>query len=99
MSTRLTGDEQDLEAAGDLLGFKEKSHRAVSFSSFCAQDCAGQGPGGDEEDEGRGKTIPSWAPSRIQSGKVIIAAGQRATDKELLTMKWFTEGVAGKIPQ
>jgi hypothetical protein len=29
----------------------------------------------------------------------MIAAGQRATDKELLTMKWFTEGVVGKIPQ
>jgi hypothetical protein len=29
----------------------------------------------------------------------MIAAGQRATDKELLTMKWFNEGVVGKIPQ
>jgi hypothetical protein len=29
----------------------------------------------------------------------VIPAGKRATDKELLTMKWFAEGVAGKIPQ
>jgi hypothetical protein len=32
-------------------------------------------------------------------GKVTLAAGQRASDKELLTMKWFVEGVVGKIPE
>ncbi len=37
-------------------------------------------------------------PIKDQQGKVIIQAGQRAADKELLTMKWFTEGVVGKIP-
>jgi len=38
-------------------------------------------------------------PIKDQEGKVIIAAGQRASDKDLLTMKWFVEGVTGKIPE
>jgi basic membrane protein A len=38
-------------------------------------------------------------PIKDQEGTVVIAAGQRATDKELLTMKWFVEGVVGKIPE
>ena len=46
-----------------------------------------------------GKDDSFLGPIKDQSGKVMIAAGQRATDKELLTMKWFTEGVVGKIPQ
>jgi hypothetical protein len=29
----------------------------------------------------------------------MIASGKRATDKELLTMKYFVEGVVGKIPE
>ena len=38
-------------------------------------------------------------PIKDQEGKVIIPAGQRASDKDLLTMKWFVEGVTGKIPE
>ena len=38
-------------------------------------------------------------PIKDQQGKVVIQEGQRATDKELLTMKWLTEGVVGKIPE
>jgi basic membrane lipoprotein Med (substrate-binding protein (PBP1-ABC) superfamily) len=38
-------------------------------------------------------------PIKDQEGKVVIVAGQRASDKELLTMKWFVEGVLGKIPE
>ena len=37
-------------------------------------------------------------PVRDQSGKVIIPAGKKAADKDLLTMRWLVEGVAGKIP-
>jgi basic membrane lipoprotein Med (substrate-binding protein (PBP1-ABC) superfamily) len=38
-------------------------------------------------------------PITSQEGKVAIPAGQRASDKELLTMKWFVEGVVGQIPE
>ncbi len=46
-----------------------------------------------------GKDDSFLGPIKDQAGKVVIAAGKRATDKELLTMKWFTEGVVGTIPQ
>lgn len=38
-------------------------------------------------------------PIKDQEGKVVIPEGQRATDKDLLTMKYFVEGVVGKIPE
>jgi len=37
-------------------------------------------------------------PISDQSGKVIIPKGQKASDKDLLTMRWLVEGVSGKIP-
>jgi basic membrane lipoprotein Med (substrate-binding protein (PBP1-ABC) superfamily) len=46
-----------------------------------------------------GKDDSFLGPIKDQDGKVVIAAGQRATDKDLLTMKWFVEGVVGKIPE
>ena len=38
-------------------------------------------------------------PIEDQSGKTVIAARQRATDKDLLTMRWLTRGVNGKLPE
>ena len=46
-----------------------------------------------------GKDDSFLGPIKDQEGKVVIQAGQRATDKELLTMKWFVGGVVGKIPE
>ena len=46
-----------------------------------------------------GKDDSFLGPIKDQEGKVIIQAGSRATDKELLTMKWFAGGVVGKIPE
>ncbi len=46
-----------------------------------------------------GKDDSFLGPIKDQEGKVVIAAGQRASDKDLLTMKWFVEGVSGKIPE
>jgi basic membrane lipoprotein Med (substrate-binding protein (PBP1-ABC) superfamily) len=37
-------------------------------------------------------------PINDQLGKEVIPAGQKASDKDLLTMRWLVEGVAGKIP-
>jgi basic membrane lipoprotein Med (substrate-binding protein (PBP1-ABC) superfamily) len=37
-------------------------------------------------------------PVKDQSGNVKIAAGQKASDPDLLTMRWLVEGVSGKIP-
>ena len=37
-------------------------------------------------------------PIKDQAGKVKIPAGKKATDPDLLTMRWLVEGVSGKIP-
>ncbi|MDD4952918.1 MAG: BMP family ABC transporter substrate-binding protein, partial [Desulfovibrionaceae bacterium] len=37
-------------------------------------------------------------PLSDQSGKVRIAAGQKASDQDLLAMRWFVTGVSGRIP-
>jgi basic membrane lipoprotein Med (substrate-binding protein (PBP1-ABC) superfamily) len=46
-----------------------------------------------------GKDDSFLGPIKDQDGNVKIQAGQRASDKELLEMKWFVEGVVGKIPE
>ena len=38
-------------------------------------------------------------PIYDQSGKLMIPEGQKATDKDLLTMRWLMKGVNGRIPQ
>ncbi len=47
----------------------------------------------------QGRDDSFLGPIKDQQGKIVIPAGMRATDKELLTMKWFVEGVVGKIPE
>ncbi len=37
-------------------------------------------------------------PVLDQSGAERIAKGQKASDKDLLTMQWFVQGVNGKLP-
>ena len=37
-------------------------------------------------------------PVKDQSGKTIIPSGKKASDQDLLTMRWLIEGVSGKIP-
>lgn len=46
-----------------------------------------------------GKDDSFLGPIKDQEGAVKIQAGKRATDQELLTMKFFVEGVVGKIPE
>jgi basic membrane protein A and related proteins len=36
-------------------------------------------------------------PLYSNSGKLMIPAGKKATDKELLTMRWLVKGVSGKV--
>lgn len=38
-------------------------------------------------------------PLKDQTGKVVVPEGTTMTDKELIEMKWFVEGVDGKIGQ
>jgi basic membrane protein A and related proteins len=38
-------------------------------------------------------------PVVAQDGAVMIPAGTRASDKDLLTMRWFVRGVSGTIPK
>ena len=38
-------------------------------------------------------------PIYDQKGKLVIPAGKMATDKDLLSMNWFVQGVVGTIPK
>lgn len=38
-------------------------------------------------------------PIKDQNGTVVVPEGQRMTDKEMLEMSWFVEGVEGTIPK
>ncbi len=44
-----------------------------------------------------GKDDSFLGPIKDQEGKVVIPEGKRPTDQDLLTMKYFVEGVVGKI--
>ncbi|RUM37832.1 MAG: BMP family ABC transporter substrate-binding protein, partial [Desulfobulbus sp.] len=38
-------------------------------------------------------------PVKDQSGKVVVEAGKSLSDKELLGMNYYVEGVQGDIPK
>jgi basic membrane protein A len=46
-----------------------------------------------------GKYVVFTGPLKRQDGAEAVAAGQVPSDEELLSMKWFVEGVVGTIPQ
>ncbi|MBW1972669.1 MAG: BMP family ABC transporter substrate-binding protein [Deltaproteobacteria bacterium] len=46
----------------------------------------------------RGEDNIFKGPIKNQKGEIVIPAGKKATDKDLLIMRWLVEGVAGKIP-
>jgi len=45
------------------------------------------------------KFDPFTGPIRDNTGALRLKQGQRATLKELTTIDWFVEGVAGKLPR
>jgi len=40
-----------------------------------------------------------WGPIKDQDGEIRVPEGQKMTDKEMLSISWFVEGVEGEIPQ
>ena len=40
-----------------------------------------------------------WGPIRDQTGKEMVADGQKMADKDMLLFSWFVEGVEGDIPK
>ncbi len=46
-----------------------------------------------------GSVHPFQGPVKDQSGKVVVEAGKSLTDKDLLGMNYYVEGVQGKIPK
>ncbi len=46
-----------------------------------------------------GSIHPFQGPVKDQSGKVVVAAGKSMSDKELLGMNYYVEGVQGNIPK
>lgn len=47
----------------------------------------------------QGKLHPFAGPIKNQSGKVMVPKGKAMSDGEMLSMKWYVEGVQGKIPK
>jgi simple sugar transport system substrate-binding protein len=47
----------------------------------------------------QGKLHPFAGPINDQSGKQMMPAGKAMTDGEMLGMKWYVEGVQGKLPK
>ena len=45
----------------------------------------------------KGQLFVFEGPIKDQSGTIRVAVDERATDRELLGMKWFVKGVVGKI--
>ena len=41
---------------------------------------------------------PFTGPVVDNTGRQVLAEGQKATDADLLTMNWLAKGVAGKLP-
>ena len=46
-----------------------------------------------------GTLHPFQGPIKDQAGKIIVEAGKSLTDKDLLGMNYYVEGVQGKIPK
>ena len=46
-----------------------------------------------------GSVHPFQGPIKDQSGKIVVPAGERASDKMLASMNFYVEGVDGKIPK
>lgn len=47
---------------------------------------------------GAGTLHPFQGPVKDQSGKVRVPEGQTLSDKDMLGMKWYVEGIVGKLP-
>jgi basic membrane protein A and related proteins len=52
-----------------------------------------------EADIKAGKFHSFQGPINNQAGKLVVPAGQRVSDKDLLSMNWYVEGVQGKLPK
>jgi basic membrane protein A len=46
-----------------------------------------------------GKFHPFQGPFKDQSGKVVVPAGKAMSDKAMLGMSYFVEGIVGKLPK
>ncbi len=84
--------------SGDLfVGFESGAVGLAPFGKavpekIAAKVCA------EKDRMARGKDMSFAGPVSDQAGRVRIAAGGRASDQELLTMRWFVRGVRGALP-
>lgn len=72
-------------------GFGSKVPAAVRDEVLARQTEIGQGK--------RAVFAAGQQPVRDNEGKVVIPAGQRLSDADILGMNWFVEGVVGKLPR
>ncbi len=55
--------------------------------------------GESEKAIGAGTLHPFQGPVRDQSGKIRIPKGKTMSDKAMLSMNWYVQGVVGKLPK
>jgi simple sugar transport system substrate-binding protein len=46
-----------------------------------------------------GKLAPFQGPIKDQGGRLRVPAGKRMSDKEILALDWYVEGIVGKLPR
>ncbi len=79
-------------------GFKDKMLYLAPYNPALPQDVVALAEKA-RTDIMEGKRHSFQGPVKDQSGKVVIPAGQNATDEQILKMDWYVEGVVGKVPK
>ncbi len=46
-----------------------------------------------------GKWDVFYGPIKDQNGKVMVPAGKKLSDKEMLSLNWYVEGISGEMPK
>ena len=79
-------------------GIKEGMIKLAPFGPAVPADLK-QLVGEREKAIAAGTLHPFQGPVKDQSGKVRIAKGKTMSDGDLLGMKWYVEGIVGKLPK
>ncbi len=79
-------------------GFKDDVVKLSPFGKAVPQDVREKVLSLKEQFE-KGKDMVFTGPVIDQQGKTVIPKGQKATDPEMLSMRWFIQGVNGKLPE
>ncbi len=79
-------------------GFNEDAVKLSAFGKSVPQDVRDKVLHLKEQFD-KGEDIVFAGPVVDQQGKTIIPKGKKATTPEMLSMRWFVQGVNGKLPE